>query len=121
MSGEDGSRKRPHEDGQDQANGGGAAVATSPAAAAPVRRTSGVYIPPAKLRQMREEIKDKASEEYQRLTWEALKKSLNGLINKVLFRFKECSCFRCRGTDSRTKDIVSCALLPFQNNSFEVF
>jgi pre-mRNA-splicing factor CWC22 len=26
---------------------------------------------------------DKASAEYQRLTWEALKKSLNGIINKV--------------------------------------
>jgi pre-mRNA-splicing factor CWC22 len=46
-------------------------------------RTGGVYIPPAKLAAMRREIKDKASEEYQKLTWEALKKSLNGLINKV--------------------------------------
>jgi pre-mRNA-splicing factor CWC22 len=46
-------------------------------------RTGGVYIPPAKLAAMRREIKDKSSEEYQKLTWEALKKSLNGLINKV--------------------------------------
>lgn len=48
-----------------------------------VGRTGGVYIPPAKLAAMRREIKDKSSEEYQKLTWEALKKSLNGLINKV--------------------------------------
>jgi pre-mRNA-splicing factor CWC22 len=43
----------------------------------------GVYIPPAKLAAMKRDIQDKSSEEYQKLTWEALKKSLNGLINKV--------------------------------------
>ena len=32
---------------------------------------------------MQEQIKDKASKEFQRLSWEALKKSINGLINKV--------------------------------------
>ena len=26
---------------------------------------------------------DKSSKEYQRMTWEALKKSINGLVNKV--------------------------------------
>ncbi|KAJ3317105.1 pre-mRNA-splicing factor cwc22 [Boothiomyces sp. JEL0866] len=46
-------------------------------------KTGGTYIPPAKLRQMQQQITDKTSEDYQRLTWEALKKSLNGLINKV--------------------------------------
>jgi pre-mRNA-splicing factor CWC22 len=46
-------------------------------------KTAGIYIPPAKLRAMRQQITDKSSEEYQRMTWEALKKSLNGLINKV--------------------------------------
>ncbi|DAZ98030.1 TPA: hypothetical protein N0F65_004520 [Lagenidium giganteum] len=46
-------------------------------------RTGGVYVPPFKLAQMRREIKDKSSEEYQRTTWDALRKSINGLINKV--------------------------------------
>lgn len=43
----------------------------------------GVYIPPHKMRLIEKQVKDKASEQYQRLTWDALKKSLNGLINKV--------------------------------------
>jgi pre-mRNA-splicing factor CWC22 len=46
-------------------------------------KTGGVYIPPARLKAMQAAITDKTSEDYQRLTWEALKKSLNGLINKV--------------------------------------
>ena len=32
---------------------------------------------------MQQNITDKSSEAYQRLAWEALKKSINGLINKV--------------------------------------
>lgn len=60
-------------------------------AAAPARKkedllttkTGGAYIPPAKLRMMQKNITDKSSEAYQRLAWEALKKSINGLINKV--------------------------------------
>lgn len=46
-------------------------------------RTGGAYIPPAKLRMMQAEITDKNSIEFQRISWEALKKSINGLINKV--------------------------------------
>ncbi len=46
-------------------------------------RTGGAYIPPAKLRAMQEAITDKSSAQFQRLAWEALKKSINGLINKV--------------------------------------
>jgi pre-mRNA-splicing factor CWC22 len=46
-------------------------------------KTGGVYIPPFKLAMMRKEIQDKNSAEYQKLTWDALRKSLNGLINKV--------------------------------------
>ncbi|EEY64831.1 nucampholin [Phytophthora infestans T30-4] len=49
-------------------------------------RTGGVYIPPFKLAQLRkEQEKDlgPSSEEMQRRTWDALRKSLNGLINKV--------------------------------------
>ena len=34
---------------------------------------------------MQQNITDKASEAFQRLAWEALKKSINGLINKVIF------------------------------------
>lgn len=77
-------------------------------------QTGGAYIPPARLKMMQENIADKSrynvkvvytstipsfweigfvltsvvsllhSEAYQRLSWEALKKSINGLINKVL-------------------------------------
>ncbi|XP_015777043.1 PREDICTED: pre-mRNA-splicing factor CWC22 homolog [Acropora digitifera] len=43
----------------------------------------GAYIPPARLKMMQESIEDKSSEAYQRLSWEALKKSINGLVNKV--------------------------------------
>ncbi|KAF5910670.1 hypothetical protein HPG69_004759 [Diceros bicornis minor] len=64
-------------------------------------RTGGAYIPPAKLRMMQEQITDKNRHvnitniqgsdilieknhhAYQRMSWEALKKSINGLINKV--------------------------------------
>ena len=46
-------------------------------------RTGGAYIPPARLRMMQKDITDKNSAEYQRISWEALKKSINGLINKV--------------------------------------
>jgi pre-mRNA-splicing factor CWC22 len=46
-------------------------------------KTGGAYIPPARLRQLQQNLTDKTSEAYQKLTWEALKKSLNGLINKV--------------------------------------
>ncbi|KAI9585813.1 pre-mRNA-splicing factor CWC22 homolog [Glossina fuscipes] len=46
-------------------------------------RTGGAYIPPAKLRLMQAEITDKSSIAYQRLAWEALKKSIHGYINKV--------------------------------------
>ncbi|KAJ1511886.1 pre-mRNA-splicing factor cwc22 [Coelomomyces lativittatus] len=46
-------------------------------------RTGGAYIPPAKLRALQDLVTDKSSEAYQRITWEALKKSINGLINKV--------------------------------------
>ncbi|KAE8680715.1 MIF4G domain-containing protein / MA3 domain-containing protein isoform 3 [Hibiscus syriacus] len=46
-------------------------------------RSGGVYIPPFKLARMMKETQDKSSVEYQRLTWDALKKSINGLVNKV--------------------------------------
>ncbi|KAL1933508.1 hypothetical protein VTP01DRAFT_7598 [Rhizomucor pusillus] len=46
-------------------------------------RAGGAYIPPHRLRQMQQQVTDKSSEQYQRITWEALKKSINGLINKI--------------------------------------
>ncbi|KAK1930301.1 Pre-mRNA-splicing factor CWC22 [Phytophthora citrophthora] len=48
-------------------------------------RTGGVYIPPFKLAQMLQQDTDlsPSSEQMQRRTWDALRKSLNGLINKV--------------------------------------
>lgn len=46
-------------------------------------RSGGTYIPPARLRALQSQITDKKSKEYQRMAWEALKKSINGLINKV--------------------------------------
>jgi len=50
-------------------------------------RAGGVYIPPARLRMMQQQITDKNSAEYQRITWDALKKSINGLINKVFVNY----------------------------------
>ncbi|XP_059047648.1 pre-mRNA-splicing factor CWC22 homolog [Achroia grisella] len=46
-------------------------------------RTGGAYIPPARLRMMQAQITDKSSIAYQRLAWEALKKSIHGHINKI--------------------------------------
>jgi len=46
-------------------------------------RSGGTYIPPARLRALQSQITDKTSKEYQRMAWEALKKSINGLINKI--------------------------------------
>jgi len=43
----------------------------------------GVYIPPFKMAQLLKEVEDKSGPEYQRMTWDALRKSINGLINKV--------------------------------------
>jgi pre-mRNA-splicing factor CWC22 len=45
-------------------------------------RAGGAYIPPARLRAMQAAITDKKSAEYQRMAWEALKKSIQGMINK---------------------------------------
>jgi pre-mRNA-splicing factor CWC22 len=46
-------------------------------------RAGGAYIPPARLREMQKQITDKKSAEFQRMAWEALKKSIQGLINKT--------------------------------------
>ncbi|KAI0355047.1 MIF4G-domain-containing protein [Trametes cingulata] len=47
-------------------------------------RSGGVYMPPARLRAMQEAAaKDKSSAEYQRLSWDALRKSITGIVNRV--------------------------------------
>ena len=46
-------------------------------------RSGGVYLPPAKLKLYQNEYTDKSTEMYQRLYWVALKKAINGLMNKV--------------------------------------
>lgn len=47
-------------------------------------RSGGTYIPPARLKALQAQIgEDKTSKEWQRMAWEALKKSINGLINKI--------------------------------------
>ena len=46
-------------------------------------RSGGVYLPPFRLAQLQKEITDKSSREYQKMMWEVLRKSLNGIINKA--------------------------------------
>lgn len=50
-------------------------------------KSGGVYMPPARLRALQAaaaaEGKDKASPEYQRLSWDALRKSITGIVNRV--------------------------------------
>lgn len=47
-------------------------------------RSGGIYIPPARLKALQAALpEDKNSKEYQRMAWDALKKSINGLINKA--------------------------------------
>lgn len=49
-------------------------------------KAGGVYIPPARLRAMQAAAAaagDKASPEYQRMSWDALRKSLTGIVNRV--------------------------------------
>ena len=45
---------------------------------------AGVYIPPFRLSRLQQDVPvDKSSAAWQRLQWEALRKSINGLVNKV--------------------------------------
>lgn len=48
-------------------------------------RAGGVYVPPWKMEKIANELKSKDpnSKEHQRFMWENLRKSINGLINKV--------------------------------------
>ncbi|KAG9285861.1 hypothetical protein G9A89_013286 [Geosiphon pyriformis] len=84
-------------------------------------RAGGVYIPPARLKMMQQEITDPNSEQYQRITWEALKKSINGLINKVntsniksiVFELMNENLIRGRGLFARSIIKAQSASLPF--------
>ncbi len=52
----------------------------------PLTRAGGVYIPPFRMSKMLEELRTKnnhTTPEYQRMMWEMLRKSINGIINKV--------------------------------------
>lgn len=46
-------------------------------------RSGGTYVPPARLRALQASFTDASTKEFQRMAWEALKKSINGLVNKV--------------------------------------
>ncbi|KAJ3819091.1 MIF4G-domain-containing protein [Lentinula raphanica] len=47
-------------------------------------RSGGVYMPPARLRALQEAAaSDKSSQEYQRVSWDALRKSITGIVNRV--------------------------------------
>lgn len=50
-----------------------------------IKKAGGIYIPPHKLRALQEEMMnaDASSEQHQRMMWELLRKSINGIVNKV--------------------------------------
>lgn len=52
---------------------------------AAVGRAGGVYIPPFRLAQLKKELleEEKNGVQHQKLMWELLRKSINGIINKV--------------------------------------
>lgn len=85
-------------------------------------RSGGVYMPPARLRALQEAAsKDKASAEYQRLSWDALRKSITGIVNRVNVTnikmvvpelFQE-NLIRGRGLFSRSIMKAQAASLPF--------
>lgn len=86
-------------------------------------RAGGAYIPPARLRAMQAAITDKKSPEFQRMAWEALKKSIQGMINKcnvanikqiVPELFSE-NLVRGRGLFCRSIMKAQAASLPFTN------
>ncbi|KAJ8457549.1 hypothetical protein ONZ45_g18270 [Pleurotus djamor] len=85
-------------------------------------RSGGVYMPPARLRALQEAAsQDKASQEYQRLSWDALRKSITGIVNRVNIQnikqvvpelFAE-NLIRGRGLFARSIMKAQAASLPF--------
>src|SRR4051812_47039547 len=57
---------------------------------------AGVYMPPHKMREMLKNLsQDKKGLAFQRAAWEALRKSINGLINKVCRDRNRANCCGC--------------------------
>ncbi|KZT24038.1 MIF4G-domain-containing protein [Neolentinus lepideus HHB14362 ss-1] len=85
-------------------------------------RAGGAYIPPARLRAMQAAAAtDKSSPEYQRLSWDALRKSITGIVNRVNVAnikhiipelFQE-NLIRGRGLFARSVMKAQAASLPF--------
>lgn len=87
-------------------------------------KAGGAYIPPHRLRAIMGEtaaLQGSASPEFQRLSWDALRKSINGLINKVNVAnikqivpelFQE-NLIRARGLYCRSIMRAQAASLPF--------
>ena len=66
------------------------------------RWSGGVYVPPARLRAMQAAAsQDKNSPEYQRITWDALRKSITGIVNPILQISNKLSLNFFRRFDSR--------------------
>jgi pre-mRNA-splicing factor CWC22 len=85
-------------------------------------RSGGVYMPPARLRALQAEAaKDKSSPEYQRLSWDALRKSITGIVNRVnITNIKQIvpeliqeNLFRGKGLFARSIMKAQAASLPF--------
>lgn len=85
-------------------------------------RSGGVYMPPARLRAMQEAAaKDKSSPEYQRIAWDALRKSITGIVNRVnIVNIKQVvpelfseNLIRGRGLFARSVMKAQAASLPF--------
>jgi pre-mRNA-splicing factor CWC22 len=85
-------------------------------------RSGGVYMPPARLRALQAAAsQDRSSAEYQRLSWDALRKSITGIVNRVNVSnikhivpelFSE-NLIRGRGLFSRSIMKAQAASLPF--------
>ncbi|KAK7461045.1 pre-mRNA-splicing factor cwc22, variant 2 [Stygiomarasmius scandens] len=85
-------------------------------------RSGGVYMPPARLRALQAAAaSDKSSPEYQRLSWDALRKSITGIVNRVNITnikqvvpelFSE-NLIRGRGLFARSVMKAQAASLPF--------
>jgi len=60
-------------------------VAVKPKPLTAPTRAGGIYVPPWKMEKIMNEMKEKEknNKEYQKYMWEMLRKSINGLINKI--------------------------------------
>eukprot|EP01054_Gregarina_sp_Poly1_P003066 Gregarina_sp_Poly_1__3065@NODE_1861_length_3183_cov_48_838896_g1206_i0_p1_GENE_NODE_1861_length_3183_cov_48_838896_g1206_i0NODE_1861_length_3183_cov_48_838896_g1206_i0_p1_ORF_typecomplete_len901_score135_94MIF4G/PF02854_19/4_7e33MIF4G/PF02854_19/0_0061MA3/PF02847_17/3_9e03MA3/PF02847_17/7_1e27TFCD_C/PF12612_8/0_29TFCD_C/PF12612_8/3e03ParcG/PF10274_9/0_36MIF4G_like/PF09088_11/6_6e03MIF4G_like/PF09088_11/3_9_NODE_1861_length_3183_cov_48_838896_g1206_i04812961 len=73
-------RRKEHEDSTPKSQG---SEKRAMQATNPIGRTGGIYIPPFKLAMMKRPPAEKNSEEFQKQYWEALRKSINGYVNKA--------------------------------------